>query len=327
MTGLAAPVGFGGEVRLGAVKVPDQRIDALSKLFKPKKTTYAEIVFCDIPGEHGAEQKGLSKKALQQIRDQEVLCLVLRDFDNPAIEKKPDPLADLEAFHTECVLADLEIVERRVDRARKEKIDPKEMEAFKAMQAVLEQGHPIRSLPEAAVHRDYLKGFTVLTDRPLLVALNRGEADAPRPMPEQLGTRLKELDAAGLVLSASVEAEIAAMEAADQAAFLADLGVAESALTRFIRTAYGLLELISFFTVGEDEVRAWPIRRGTNARAAAGKIHSDLERGFIRAEVMPYELFMKFGSEHALKEAGKMKLEGKDYVVLDGDILHVRFAV
>jgi len=129
------------------------------------------------------------------------------------------------------------------------------------------------------------------------------------------------------VLSASVEAEIATMDAADQAAFLADLGLQESALARFIRTAYGLLDLISFFTVGPDEVRAWPIKRGTRARQAAGRIHSDLERGFIRAEVIPYEVFMQYGSEQAVRDAGRLQVEGKDYVVADGDILHIRFNV
>jgi ribosome-binding ATPase YchF (GTP1/OBG family) len=139
--------------------------------------------------------------------------------------------------------------------------------------------------------------------------------------------RLKELDAAGLILSAAVEEEIAGLEAADQAAFLADLGLSESALSRFIRAAYGLLDLISFFTVGPDEVRAWTIRRGTRARQAAGRIHSDLERGFIRAEVTPYAVFMAHGSELAVKEAGLLQIEGKEYVVADGDIMHVRFNV
>ncbi|MEK6768309.1 MAG: DUF933 domain-containing protein [Gemmatimonadota bacterium] len=327
MTGLAVPVGFGGEVRLGTVKVPDRRIDTLSGIFKPKKTTYAEIVFCDIPGEHGAEKKGLSKKALLQIREQEVLCLVLRAFPNPALEAEADPVADLEAFHTECILADLEIVERRLDRAKRDKTDALEVAAFEKMKATLEQERPIRSLSVEVLNRDYLKGYGVLTDRPLLVALNRSEPEAAVPLPGQLATRLSEINAAGLVLAASVEAEIAAMNAADQAAFLEDLGLAESALARFIRTAYGLLDLISFFTVGDDEVRAWPIRRGTRARQAAGKIHSDLERGFVRAEVTPYEVFMEYGSEPAVKDAGRLQVEGKDYVVSDGDILHVRFNV
>jgi GTP-binding protein YchF len=327
MTGLAVPVGFGGEVRLGTVKVPDRRIDTLSGIFKPKKTTYAEIVFCDIPGEHGAEKKGLSKKALLQIREQEVLCLVLRAFPNPALEAEADPVADLEAFHTECILADLEIVERRLDRAKRDKTDALEVAAFEKMKATLEQERPIRSLSVEVLNRDYLKGYGVLTDRPLLVALNRSEPEAAVPLPGQLATRLSEINAAGLVLAASVEAEIASMDAADQAGFLEELGLAESALARFIRTAYGLLDLISFFTVGDDEVRAWPIRRGTRARQAAGKIHSDLERGFVRAEVTPYEVFMEYGSEPAVKDAGRLQVEGKDYVVSDGDILHVRFNV
>jgi ribosome-binding ATPase len=327
MTGLDVPVGFGGEVRLGTVRVPDERIDALSKIFNPRKTIFAEMTFCDIPGEHGAEKKGLSRKALQQIRDQEALCLVLRDFDNPALEGQPDPAVDLEAFHAECILADLEIVERRLDRAKREKADAREIETFENMKAALESERPLRSLSGEQMNRDYLKGYGLLTDRPLLVALNRGEDRAAEPVPDDLAARIRELDAAGLALSASVEAEIAALESADQAAFLEDLGLTESALARFIRTAYGLLDLIAFFTVGPDEVRAWTIHRGTRARQAAGRIHSDLERGFIRAEVMPYDLFMKYGSEAALKEAGKFQIEGKDYVVGDGDILNIRFNV
>ena len=170
MTGLDVRVGFGGELRLGTVKVPDPRIDALSRIFKPKKTTYSEITFCDIPGEHGAEKQGLSRKALQQIRDQDVLCLVLRDFDNPALEGDPDPGGDLEAFHAECVLADLEAVERRLHQAKKDKPDANEIAAFEKMKAALEQEHPIRSIPLDVVNRDYLAGYGLLTDRPLLVA-------------------------------------------------------------------------------------------------------------------------------------------------------------
>lgn len=327
MTGLAVPTGFGGEVRLGTVKVPDERIDTLSGIFKPKKTTYAEIVFCDVPGEHGAERKGLSRKALQQIRDQEVLCLVLRAFPNPALEGEPDPAGDLEAFHTECLLADLDLVMRRLDRAKKDKPDPLELAAFELMKATLEQELPLRSLSAQALNRDYLKAYAFLTDRPLMIALNRSEQEASQPLPPALTARLSQLHAAGLVLSASVEAEIAQMDPADRAAFLEDLGLKESALTRFIRTAHGLMDLISFFTVGPDEVRAWPIRRGSTAKEAAGKIHSDLERGFIRAEVIPYAVFMQHGSEHAVKDAGLLQIHGKDYVVADGDILHIRFNV
>jgi len=326
LTGLHA-AGYGTDVHLGTIKVPDARVDALSRIYRPKKTTYAEITFNDIPGEHGAEHKGLSRKAIEAIRDLDVLCLVLRAFVPPGETKPPDPMHDLEAFHTECVLADLAIVERRLDRALKEKTDALVLQAFHLMKTTLEQGLPLRALPELALHRDKLQGYAMLTDRPLLVVLNRAESEAAQPLPPALEARLKELAAGGLVLSASVEAEIAQMDPADRGAFLADLGLEESALTRFIHTAYGLLDLVSFFTVGPDEVRAWPIRRGTTARVAAGKIHSDLERGFIRAEVISYDVFTKLGSEQAVKDAGKQKVEGKDYVVQDGDILHIRFNV
>ena len=327
MTGLDVPVGFGGEVRLGTVRVPDERIDALSKVFSPKKTTYAEMSFCDVPGEHGSDKKGLSPRGLQQIRDQEALCLVLRDFDNPAIEGDPDPLADLEAFHAECVFADLEIVEKRLERLRKERGDQREIAAFELALRTLEAERPLRSLSEAELDRSLLKGYGILSDRPLLVAVNRAEERAAEPMPDALASRIEELSAAGLTLCASLEADIAGMETDEQKEFLADLGLDESALARFIRAAYGLLDLISFFTVGPDEVRAWTIRRGTNAQRAAGKIHSDLERGFIRAEVARWDEMVAAGSIAELKKQGKLRTEGKSYVVQDGDVLNILFNV
>lgn len=327
MTGLDVPVGYGGEVRLGTVRVPDERIDRLSRIFSPRKTTYAEISFCDVPGEHGSQKRGLSARGLQQIRDQEALCLVLRDFRSPTVEGEPAPLADLEAFHAECVFADLAIVDRRLERARKERASPAEIAAFEAAHAALEAERPLRSVLEHDLDRSFFKGFGLLSDRPLLVVLNVDESRAAEPMPEPLARRLDDIGAGGVSLSAKVEAEIAAMSLEEQRAFLEDLGVESSALDRFIRTAYELLDLVSFFTVGPDEVRAWTIERGTRAKRAAGKIHSDLERGFIRAEVIPYEAFIEHGSEAAVKAAGKMRIEGQDYVVQDGDILHVRFNV
>lgn len=327
LTGLNVPIGFGGEVHLGTVKVPDARIDKLSGMFNPKKTTFAEIVFSDIPGEHGAEQKGLSGKALQQIRDQDVLALVLRDFDNPALEGAPNPLKDLDAFATECLFADLAMVERWLDKAKKEKKDPHDITNFELMKETLEADKPLRSIPANIIDRSKLTNFGFLTDRPLMVVLNRRESEATTPMSPEMLKRLGELQAEGVVLSASVEAEIAAMDPADQKAFLDDLGITESAKYRFIRGTYHLLDLISFFTVGTDEVRAWPILRGTHAKQAAGKIHSDLERGFIRAEVVSYEHFIEDGSEHKARDVGHLKLEGKDYVVQDGDIMNIRFNV
>jgi hypothetical protein len=327
MTGLDAPVGFGGEVRVGTVKVPDPRIDALSALFSPKRTTYAEIVFCDIPGEHGAERRGLSPRALQQIRDQEALCLVLRDFPNPALDAGADPPGELEAFHAECVFADLEVVERRLERARKERSSGPEIAAFERMRATLEKELPLRAIPWSELNREVLRGYGFLSDKPLLVVVNRAEERAGEPMPAELSGRLAELRAGGLVLSASIESEIAALDPEEQAAFLCALGLEQPALSRFIREAYGLLDLISFFTVGSDEVRAWTVRRGTRARRAAGKIHTDLERGFIRAEVIPFDTFMAHGSEEAVRSAGLLQVEGKDYLVSDADLLSIRFNV
>jgi len=327
MTGLDVPVGYGGEVRLGTVRVPDERIDRLSAIFLPKKTIYAEMTFCDVPGEHGAERTGLSSRMLSTIREQEALALVLRDFEDPAAGADANPLRDLNAFSDECALADLALVEGLLTRARKENLPPADRDRLELMRGVLEDGRPLRTLSADQLDRDALRSYQLLTDRPLLVVVNRDEARAADPLPDDLAKRIDELGAAGLVLSASVEADIAALEPDDQQAFLQDLGLTEPALSRFIRSAYGLLDLISFFTVGEDEVRAWTITRGMTARKAAGRIHSDLERGFIRAEVMPYEVFMEYGSEHAVKAAGRFQTEGKEYVVADGDILNIRFNV
>jgi ribosome-binding ATPase len=327
MTGLEAAVGFGGEVRMGTVKVPDNRIDRLSAVYSPRRTTFAEMSFCDVPGEYGAEKKGLSSRTLQQIRDQDALCLVVRDFPNPVLDADPDPVAELNAFHTECVLADLEIVERRLERSRKERAPAQEIAVFEKAQATLEEERPLRSLPETELSQQSIRGFGLLTDRPLLVAVNREEERATEDLPPALARRLQDLNAAGLSLSAGVEADLASMEAYERDAFLADMGLAEPALDRFIRTAYDLVDLISFFTVGPDEVRAWTIRRGTNARKAAGKIHSDLERGFIRAEVIPYQVFIRLGSEQAVKDAGLLQVQGKEYVVSDGDLMNIRFNV
>ena len=320
-------MGLGGKIRLGTVKVPDDRIDTLSAIFSPKKTTYAEMRFCDIPGEYGADKKGLSPLALQQIRDQEALCLVLRDFENLDLAGAPDPSGDLQAFSAECLLADLEIVERRLDRARKEGADAVEILAFEKAYATLVSERSLRLLSTQELNRELFRGYGLLADRPLLVILNQAEGNAADGLPETLKAEIRALGAGGLALSASVEAEIADLDVEDQAAFLEDLGLEKSALTRFIRASYALLDLISFFTVGPDEVRAWTITRGMTARPAAGCIHSDLERGFIRAEVTPYDVFMEYGSEHAVKEAGRLQVEGKNYVLSDGDILHVRFNV
>jgi len=359
MTGQDAPVGYGGEVRRAVVDVPDPRVEWLPALHRPKKTTFASIVFCDIPGEHGSEQRGLSTAALQQVRDQDALCLVLRGFDNPALEHAPAPAAELEAFHAECVLADLVFVERWLERARKEAKRGLEVAAFERMRKTLESERPLRVLPESELDRSLLRGYSLVTDTPLLAVLNREEDDGRESpanefgeslpdglddalpdgladalpdelaggLPDGLDDALARLGAGGMTLSASLEAEIAMLEPADQQEFLRDMGLAEPALDRFIRAAYRLRDLISFFPVAGPEVRAWTIRPGTNARRAAGQIHADLERGFIRAEVIPFDFLEEYGSEQAVKAAGRLRVEGRDYVVKDGDVLRVLFNV
>ncbi len=327
LTGLGVPVGFGGDTRLGTVRVPDSRIDRLSAVVKPKKTTYAEIRFCDIPGEHGAGRKGISPRGLQQIREQEALCLVVQDFDNPALQQPPDPARDLEEFSVECILADLEVVEKRLERAKREGATQVEVSAFEQAHANLEMGRSLRTLRRNELNRSVLRGYGLLSDRPLLVLLNRREGGDAQELPPGFAARVQAMGAAGMALSASVEAEVAELDAADRDAFLSALGLREASLARFIRTAYESLDLISFFTAGDREVRAWTIRRGTRARKAAGRVHSDMERGFIRAEVIPYQVFAKHDSEQAVKDAGLLQIEGKDYVVSDGDILHIRFNV
>ena len=327
MTGQDAPVGYGGEVRRAVVRVPDPRLDRLSAIHRPGKTTFANVVFCDIPGEHDSERRGLSTAALQRVRDQEALCLVLRDFDNPALERAPDPAAELEAFHAECLLADLVFVERWLERARREARRGPEVAAFERMREALESERPLRLLPRSELDRTLLRGHSLLTDMPLMVVVNREEDEAAEALPDALRSSLARMGAGGMTLSASLEAEIAGLDPGDQNEFLREMGLSETALDRFIRAAYELLDLVSFFTVGGDEVRAWTVRRGTRARRAAGKIHSDMERGFIRAEVIPYQVFAEHGSERAVKAAGRLRVEGKDYVVRDGDLLHVLFNV
>ena len=327
MTGLDAPVGYGGEVRVGTVRVPDPRVDALSSIHSPKKTTHATINLRDVPGEHGGAGRVLSAGTLHHIRDREALCLVLRDFLNPALDADPDPLGELHAFHDECVLADLGVVERRLDRARKERADVREIDAFETMAAALEDGRPLRLLSHDELHRRFLQGYGLLTDLPLLAAVNVDEERAGEPVGAEMAAAVHAMGGAAMVLSAQVEAEIRGLDPDDQTDFLEAMGLAEPTLARFIRATYELMDLISFFTVGPDEVRAWTVRRGTVARAAAGQIHSDLERGFIRAEIIPYEIFAAYGSEKAVKEAGRLRVEGRDYVVADGELVHVLFNV
>lgn len=330
LTGLQAAVGgYGdpGKPNLGAIKVPDERIDKLSAIFSPRKTTYAEVVFVDFPG--GSERSGgvLDQATLVQMRDADALVQVVRGFSDPVTQDAADPGRDVEAFKSELVLADLAIVEKRLERLRKEKGKEQETELLERCQRALEAETPLRRIELSAPEERTLSGFGLLSRLPLLVLVNVAEAAVADPVAADVRTRLDAEAVPGLSLCAQIEMEIAALDAADRSAFLADLGVHESARDRFVQAAYALLDLISFLTTGEDEVRAWPVRRGTAAVRAAGKIHSDIERGFIRAEVVAYDDFLRYGSDAKCRDAGKLRLEGKEYVVQDGDIIHFRFNV
>jgi GTP-binding protein YchF len=330
LTGLHASVGGYGDPNkpnLGAIKVPDGRVDRLSAIFSPRKTTYAEVVFVDFPGagEHSAGV--LDQATLVQMRDADALVQVVRDFPDSITQDAADPARDIAAFKSELVLADLAIVEKRLERLRKEKGKEHEVELLERCAAALEAETPLRRIALAAAEERTLSGFGLLSRLPLLVVVNVSESAAGAPLPEAARSRLEADAVPSLTLCAQIEMEIAALDAGDRTAFLADLGLTESARDRFVQAAYALLDLISFLTSGEDEVRAWPIPRGTTAVKAAGKIHSDIERGFIRAEVVAYEDFIRCGSEAKCREAGKLRLEGKDYVVADGDIVHFRFNV
>lgn len=315
-----------GQVNLGAIKVPDPRVDLLSGMFRPKKTTCAEMRFVDVPGPAG-KGTGLDAEALRALAEVEAFCLVVRGF--PAADGAPaDPAREIADFDAELTLNDQAVVEKRLDRLRKEgHRGTGEFHELERILAQLEAGQPLRAMAWSDAEERELAHFGFLSRRPMLVAVNvPEEAAAAAPAPE-VEAAARARGAEVLSLCAAVEAEIAELPPADQPAFLESLGLAEPARARFIRAAYRLLDLISFFTVGEDEVRAWTIRRGDTAPRAAGRIHSDLERGFIRAEVMHYDDFVALGSESKARHEGKLRLEGKEYVVRDGDILNVRFAV
>ena len=327
LTGLQARPAAPGAVNLGVIKVPDPRVDKLAEVYHPRKTTYAEVTFVDFPPARTAERRAvLDAPTVAQLRDADALVEVVRGFPDAA--GAPATAAeDVSAFAAELVLADLAVVEKRLERLRKEKGHEREQALLERIVPELEAGRALRTLGLAVEERTQLAGFAFLSLRPLLIVLNVAEAEAVAPLPEDVAARAGAEGAEALVLAAALEAEIARLEPADRGAFLHDLGLAESARDRFIRASYHLLDLVSFLTAGEDECRAWPIRRGTTALKAAGKIHSDIERGFIRAELMAFDDFVRYGSEAKCREAGKLRLEGKDYVVQDGDIVHFRFAV
>ncbi len=331
LTGQHAEVGgFSepGKVHLGTIKVPDPRIERLSAIFHPRKTTFAEIVFVDFPpASDAAGGSALESATVTQMRETDALVQVVRGFSDPLSGDAPDTERDVTNFKSELVLADLVLVEKRLERLRKEKGREHERALLERCKETLDAEQPLRRVDLSAEESALIAGFGFLSRRPLMVVLNVGEADVRAPMPAALAALLAAEHVEGLVLSGKIEMEIASLEPQDRRVFLEDLGLDAPAAERFIRTAYELLDQISFLTSGEDEVRAWTIKRGTTAVKAAGKIHSDIERGFIRAEVVHYDDFVHYGSDAKCREAGKLRLEGKDYVVKDGDIIHFRFNV
>jgi GTP-binding protein YchF len=322
LTGLNAETGMGatrGKTNLGVVKVPDPRVDQLTDLFSPKKKTYAEITFSDVAAQAGGggSARGLDRAVLNAMREVDALCQVVRAFADPALPEPPAPLREVADLEAEMILADLELVEKRLERLKKEKGKPREEAALARLKGQLDAEKPIRELALSDEEATLFSGFRFLTQKPLLLVLNVDESKLAEE-PPRVGM---------VVLSAKVEQDIAQMTAEEQKEFVAALGLAEPAKNRFIRSAFALLDLISFLTAGPDECRAWPIRRGTHAQRAAGKVHSDIERGFIRAEVIRVEDLLTLGSEARCREAGKLRLEGKEYVVQDGDVINFRFNV
>ncbi len=326
LTGLAAETGYAarpGKANLGTVKVPDARVDALARIFQPKRSVYAEITFRDLGRAAGS---GIDRAALLAMRDVDALCQVVRAFPGPAGEPAA-PLAEIADLETETILADLEIVEQRAARLAKDRSDPRELELMTRLQRQLEAGHALRELELTADERKQIGGYNLLSLKPLLLVLNVPEDLLTAPVPDDVAAAAAQRGLGVVQLSAVVEMEIAQMDEDEQPAFVESLGLEEPARNRFIRAAYELIDLISMLTAGPDECRAWPIPRGTPAPQAAGKIHSDIERGFIRAEVMAWDDLVALGSEAKCREAGKLRIEGRDYVVQDGDVVHFRFNV
>lgn len=329
-----ATAAYAGEraTHTGVAKVPDSRVDVLSDLFQPQKTTYARIDVVDIPG----LSKGGAVEFSRELQDADALVLILRGFVNEAIgmAQPPQPVSDLQDILTELIISDLSTVERRLERlgknAKAAKPAPGEREALAKAQQALENGQLVSSQEYTAEEKLALRNYGLYTEKPMLTVLNTSEEGLSTnnaPGQAELTVYTREHCMPLLVVCAPLEEEINQLPVEERTAFLEDLGVSESGVARLARAAYTHLDLISYFTVGSDEVRAWTISRGTTARQAAGKIHSDIERGFIRAEVVSYDDMVREQTMAKLREKGLLRLEGKDYIVKDGDIMSFRFNV
>ena len=327
---------------VGVVSVPDVRLDELTRMYNPAKTTPAVIEFVDIAGlvKGASKGEGLGNKFLANIREVDAIVHVVRCFENDDIvhvEGSIDPLRDIETINLELIFSDMEMLERRIDRTAKALKGDKglqtELDFFKRVYAVLEEGKPARSVECTPEEAAMLSTVSLLTAKPVIYAANLSEADFTGGSPERNPHFAKvEQLAAGenaevLPICAQLEADIADMEGEEKTLFLSELGLEHSGLDRLIQKSYHLLGLISYLTAGPQEVRAWTITRGTKAPQAAGKIHTDIERGFIRAEIISYEDLMACGSMTAAKEKGLVRSEGKEYVMQDGDVVLFRFNV
>jgi GTP-binding protein YchF len=326
------------EANVGVSRVPDDRLDRLTALFNPRKHVPATVEFADVTGA-GAQTGAKALLDLAPFRNADALLHVVRMFRDPAVPHPSgsiDPARDVRAMEDELILADLGVVERRLERLErdlKKGASPelrREQDILARCRTALEGGQPLRALTFATEDAKRLRGFQFLSAKPLLLVLNLDEADLPHA---DDAVRLAGLESfisgaatKAVPICAKIELEIAQLEPADAAAFMADLGLKESGLDRVIRASYDLLGYISFFTVGEDECRAWSIPRQMPAVLAAGEIHSDISRGFIRAEVVGYDQLLARGSLAACRDHGELRLEGKDYVVLDGDVINFRHA-
>jgi GTP-binding protein YchF len=329
------------EPNVGIVAVPDERLNKLAEMYKPEKVTPTTIEFVDIAGlvKGASKGEGLGNKFLSHIREVDAIVHVVRCFEDSNIvhvEGSVDPVRDVETIEMELILADMEVLERRIDRTRKmlksgDKKYQVELDIYERIMKTFEEGKPVRSMSFSEEEKKIVDQLFLLTSKPVLYAANVSEddinSDKPNPLVEKLVNYAKNEGSEVMVICAKIEEEIAQLDDEEKAEFLKELGLSESGLDRLIKASYRLLGLISFLTAGPQEVRAWTIVKGTKAPQAAGKIHSDFEKGFIRAEVVAYDDLIKAGSYTIAKEKGLVRSEGKDYVMQDGDVTLFRFNV
>lgn len=319
-----------GKANTAMARVPDHRIDKLSNYFKPQKTTYAQLEIVDIPGLIPGGEKS-STVFLDSIRRADALLQVVKLFDDGLSEI--NPIKDIENINYELLLADLDLIEKRIQRIndnKKKNTMMKELEFLNKLKDALENETHLSSIVLDEEEEELMRNYQFLTTKPMLICLNLPEdalLERNYEGRDKLMAYLKEMGLNVVEVSANIEKEISELDGEERAMFMEEMGLEESGVVRIARSIYASLGLISFFTTGEDEVKAWTITSGTPARKAAGKIHSDIERGFIRAEVVHYSDFETYGSMNALKEKGLSRLEGKEYIVKDGDMIHFRFNV